>query len=153
MQLGSGTFDLLPGINYLYQQSHFSIGTQLFSTFRTGYNKLNYKWGNELTLINWYSYQWLEFLSSSLRVEGNVIEMIKGNDTQLYSYSDPAACTYNYGGKKINGYIGSILQFKKGYLKNNRLSVEYCIPFYQKLNGMQMKTTQALQLSWAISLN
>lgn len=147
MQLGSGTYDILPCVSYMYQRNKITFSTQVSSIIRTGYNSMGYKLGNEATLNTWFAYQWLSFLSSSVRIEGNIADKINGNDPTLYAYNEPAAHTSNYGGQRVNCAIGSVFQIKKGFLKNNRLSVEYGLPVYQNLNGIQMKWGHTLTAS------
>ncbi len=151
MQMGSGTVDVLPCINYLYQKEKTSFSTQISSVVRTGYNTLGYKLGNEISFGTWFAYQWLNFINSSVRIEGVVTEKITGYDPALYTYNEPSANPFNYGGEKVNCYIGSLFQIKQGVFKNNRLGVEYGIPVYQNMNGIQMKQTHAFHASWSIA--
>jgi len=151
MQLGSGTVDVLPGLTYLYQNGKLTCSSQMTAVIRTGYNSIGYKLGNEVTSNSWLAYQWCRFLSTSLRIEGSVAGTIDGYDPSVYYYNEPSANPNNYGGEKINCYVGTVFQFKKGILKNNRLAIEYGIPVYQNLNGIQMKETQFVNASWAIA--
>jgi hypothetical protein len=147
MQLGAGTYDVLPCINYLHQNNKATFGTQVSSVIRTGYNTVGYQLGNEAAFNGWFAYQWFNFLSSSLRIEGSIADKIKGYDPTLYYYNELAANPSNYGGKKINTYIGSVFNIKKGCMKNSRLGIEYGIPVYQNLNGTQMKLEHTLYVS------
>jgi hypothetical protein len=147
MQLGSGTFDFTPCVSYLFQHNKATFSTQISSTIRTGYNSLGYKLGNEMTLNTWFAYQLLPFLSSSVRVEGNIVDKIGGYNPSVYAYNEPSANVANYGGENLNCAIGSVFQAKKGVLKNSRLGVEYSMPLYQNVNGIQMKTTQTFTVS------
>lgn len=147
MQLGSGTFDVLPSVSYLYQKDKIAFNAQMSSVIRMGYNSVGYRLGNEMSLNTWFAYQWLPFLSSSVRVEGNIADRIGGKDPSLYIYNELSANGANYGGQKVYGAIGSVLQFKKGFLKKERLAVEYALPMYQNLNGTQMKSSYYLTAS------
>ncbi|MEM7009128.1 MAG: transporter, partial [Thermodesulfobacteriota bacterium] len=53
MQLGSGTFDLLPGITYLGQFNNISWGSQVSGVIRLGENDRDYTLGNVLDLTAW----------------------------------------------------------------------------------------------------
>ncbi len=151
MQLGSGTLDLMPGINYLYQKGKVTMSSQLTSVIRAGYNSIGYKLGNEAASNSWLAYQWHRIISSSIRMEAFMANKIYGYDPTLYYYNEPSANPYNYGGKKVNVFLGSVFQFKRGILKNNRFGIEYGQPIYQNLNGIQMKIKQAINASWAIT--
>lgn len=151
MQLGSGTVDVMPCINYLYQQDKFAFSAQALGIIRPGYNTVGYKPGNEAKINTWLAYKYFNFLSSSLRLEGTTAAPINGYDYTLYYYNEPAANPHNYGGQRINAYIGSSFHFNKGFIKNNRLSLEYGLPLYNSVNGIQMKTKQLLYASWSLT--
>ncbi len=151
MQLGSGTFDFSPAINYVSQFGKLTYSAQLSSVVRTGYNSLGYKLGNEANLNAWLAYQWLPFLSSSVMIEGNMSDKISGLDPTLYAFNELSANTSNYGGSRVNLAVGSVIQLKKGLLKNNRLAFDYSLPMYQNLNGIQMKFNHTLTLNWTMA--
>ena len=151
MQLGSGTFDILPCVSYLFQKNKMTGSVQASSVVRMGRNTEGYQLGNEATVNAWLAYQWLSFLSSSVRLEGTVADKISGNDPTLYAFNELSANTSNYGGQRVNCAIGSVFQVKNGFFKNNRLGVECSLPVYQNLNGTQMKSNNTLTASWSMA--
>lgn len=151
MQLGSGSFELMPGINFMSQRGAITFSSQLSSTLRTGYNRIGYKLGNETSLNTWLAWQWNGYISSSIRIEGVISDRISGYDPALYYYNEPSSNPYNYGGQKMNCYIGSLFHFKKACMKKSRLAIEYGIPVYQYLNGLQMELKSTLYASWSIT--
>ncbi len=151
MQLGSGTWDLQPGINYLYQKGKLTFSTQLNSVIRVGYNTVGYKLGDEVSANSWMAYQWHRVFGTTLRAEAAATGRMDGYDKNLYYFSEPSANPFNYGGKRINCYMGAVLQFKKGILKKQRLGFEYGVPVYQYVNGIQMSQKQSLIAAWSIA--
>ncbi len=151
MQMGSGTIDVLPCINYVYQKQRITFSLLGSGTVRTQFNDVGYKLGNDATVNTWFAYQWLNFLTSSVRLEGNIAGAINGYDPTLYYYNELSANPHNYGGQRVNCFVGSVFQFRKRYLKNNRFGIEYGIPLYQSLNGTQMQLKQTLYASWALT--
>lgn len=147
MQLGSGTVDLLPFAAYKYTHTKWSFSTQLSAVIRAGENTVGYRLGNEYVSNSWAAYRWLPFLSSSLRLEGSVTESISGGDPTLYQYAEPAANTANYGGTKATGYVGTSVFPLKGALQTLGIAAEYGVPFYQNVNGIQMKQQQFVNVS------
>jgi hypothetical protein len=143
MQLGSGTYDVLPCVNYLYEKEKLTFSTQLSGVIRTAFNENGYHFGNEATLNSWLAYAWLPSFSNSVRVAGNVTDKIYGRNTDVYIYNEPSANPANYGGKNVQAYIGSVFRWKNTL----RLSVEYGLPLYQNLHGTQMKLQQTLNAS------
>jgi hypothetical protein len=150
-QLGSGTFDFLPGVTYFYQKNDFSYNVQVSSTLRLGYNKIGYNLGNDVSFNSWFAYNWFENLSSSLRLEGNISNRIQGIDPTIYAFNEPSSNRLNYGSKKIISFLGTTYKFQKGTLKNNRIGVEFGLPIKQNVNGIQMKQSQSINVSWSFT--
>ena len=88
-------------------------------------------------------------ISTSVRIEMSKSGKINGRDPSLALFTEPSANPLNYGGEKINCYIGAVFQAKKGFWKYNRLAAEYGLPVYQNLNGIQMAVQQVLYGSWS----
>lgn len=150
MQLGSGTWDFLPGINYEYKKGSFSYDAQILSTLRTGYNRVGYRLGNDLTLNNWVAYQWTNSFSTSARLEGYTAGSLSGADPDLYAWYEPAANPANYGGSRLSAYAGVNYGIRTGALRNHKLGAEFGIPLYQYLNGPQQATKATLYASWLV---
>lgn len=148
MQLGSGTFDLMPCLNYLFQYNDLTASAQFSSVLRTNTNSIGYHYGNEFALNTWMAYSWHQNISSSVRAEGLLGQTISGQDNTVYYYNEPSANPNNYGGEKVNLFVGSKYQFQNNFLKNNQLSLEYGLPIYQNLNGLQLKTQQLFNVAW-----
>lgn len=149
MQNGSGTYDLLPGLNLLHQHNTMYYCVQASSIIRTTTNTLDYKLGNEFNLNAWYAWQWAPSISNSVRLEGNLAGRLHGNDSSLDPYSELSANTANYGGKRILVHFGISVQTKNGCLKRSRFSLEYGMPVYQDLNGLQSTLKNSLYFTWA----
>ncbi len=151
MQLGSGTVDVLPGLSYLHQKNDLALAAQITADLRTGRNKSGYQLGNEVGMNCWIAKQWLNSLSTSLRVEATQTGKIKGSDVTLNSREDIGANSTNFGGSKIFTFIGLCLQGKAGFLQKNRLQIEYGLPIYQYVNGLQMPVKNSLFAAWSFT--
>jgi len=152
MQCGSGTFDFMPGATYVMKKNKITYSAQLLSVLRPFNNSVGYHLGNELTFNTWAAYQWFPWMSSSVRLESYNCGVIKGSDPQVYTVMEPAANPLCYGGNRVSGYAGINFFITKGWLRNNKFSVEYGLPFYQNLNGLQLSTHSTLFASWTIVL-
>lgn len=149
MQLGSGTYDLLPGATYLYTADKWLIGVQASGVIRPGYNALDYCYGNSGSASAWFAYKFLPWLSASVRAEGTASDRIYGRDKAIYQVMEPDAAPQNYGGRMVNAYGGLNFYFKK--LSDSRLSIEYGMPVYQNLNGPQLATRTMLYAGWTVT--
>jgi len=153
MQLGSGTYAWMPGITYTGYKPHLSWGLQASGIINLGTNSNHYCLGNTFNATTWLSYKWANWLSSSIRVEDNLVGKITGYDANISPYrtTDPMANSKNYGGHKFNLLVGLNFLIPKGILKGNQLCIEYGMPVYQQVNGLQMKSTQLLFAGWQLA--
>lgn len=151
MQLGSGTFDLEPGITYTDRQGDFSWGGQARATLRLGTNDEGYAFGDIGRLTGWAAYQWAPWISTSLRALGEVEGSIDGQDARIAGPTQ-AADPANYGGKRIMLSAGVNLIGQSdtldGALAGHRLGIEFGLPAYQDLNGPQMERDWTLTIGW-----
>ncbi len=139
MQIGSGTFDLLPGIMYSGRTDDWSWGGQFGAIVRLGENDEDYTLGNAYTASIWGARRWTDWLSSSLRVTGDVVENIDGADPRLNPLSAPTADPDRRAGNFISIAPGLNFLVPSGDLQGTRLSIEGVIPVIQDLDGPQLK--------------
>jgi hypothetical protein len=139
MQLGTGTYNLLPSIVYVGQNTHLSWGAALNANIKLGTNANNYCLGNEYSVSPWLAYQFVRWISVSARAEYYSVGKLYGYDAVLNqsSQNDATANTGNYGGQKASGYVGVNLYAPANILKGSRLFLEHGIPFYQNTIGLQ----------------
>lgn len=147
MQLGTGTFDLLPGITIQSRSGDFSYGAQFMARFHLGTNDEGYSWGDKQELTAWIAYQWAPWISTSLRVKGTNQSKISGIDSQIAAPVQTADPN-NYGGERIDLLGGVNFILPDGPLKGHRFALEAGAPVYQDLNGPQMETDFTITLGW-----
>lgn len=140
MQLGSGSFDLMPGITFLQFQNKLTWSAQVLSVLRLFENIHGYRHGHELYSNAWLAWQFLPWISASARTEINYQGEMKGTDQRIFSGMDPAANSFNYGGTKANALMGLNFYINKTKLRNSKLGFELGIPVYQKYNGIQQSS-------------
>ncbi len=150
MQLGTGTYDILPGITYAGSNDKLGWGAQYSGRMHLGRNSQNYSRGDKHQLSVWGSYALVPATSVSLRVTGETESKIDGNDDQITAPVQTANPN-NYGGKRLSTSLGFNTVFPTGTLKGHRFSVEATLPVYQDLNGTQLKRDKAIMLGWSKS--
>ena len=150
MQLGSGTYDLLPGITYTAQNSYLSWGAQAMATIRTSENDRDYTLGNRYKLQGWVQKPVIENLSLSLRVAYEDWDNIDGEDADIMMTKkmNPLADPNNQGGNLLSAGLGANLTLPAGH----RLALEYTTELQQKLDGPQMAFDNSLVLAWQWAL-
>lgn len=148
MQIGSGTFDLHPGLTYLGQRDGGSWGGQISGTVHLGENDNDYTLGDRICGTTWAAYKWCEWFSSSLRVEIENWKNISGADSRLDPTLVPTADPDRRGGTQVDLGLGGNLLGQTGVLKGHRLAVEWEWPIYRDLDGPQLETDWVLTVGW-----
>jgi hypothetical protein len=151
MQLGSGTYDLMPAITYtdFSGDARWNWGAQAVYTWRPGKNKNDWSFGDRLEATGWLQRAFGPF-TSWLRLAYIEEGQIKGRDSEIQKLLDPNpmvgapspdADPANYGGRRIGGMLGLSFMYK-----SYSIGVEGGAPLYQDLNGLQLKTTWFLNV-------
>ncbi|WP_192483924.1 MULTISPECIES: transporter [Cysteiniphilum] len=150
MQMGSGTFDPIFGVNYAHYLQSLTLGSEFNAVLRLYDNYRDYQLGDVYSANIYANYQ----LSSMLEV-GSKLEYLMTTKTSGVANGTKASWGISYdpestGGETINL---SMMAKLKGYglLQDSALTLEVGYPVYQNLNGTQMK--QAWQASLHFSFN
>ena len=144
MQLGSGTFDLLPGVTYTAQKESFSYGAQAQATIRLGENDRDYTIGNRYKLQSWVQTPVHQRVSLSLRLAYEDWDTISSEDDELNAMMTPTADADLQGGNLLSAGIGANITLPQGH----RVTVEYSKELEQDLDGPQMAQDDTLTLAW-----
>ena len=147
MQLGSGTFDLLPGITYTAQAESFSYGAQAQATIRLGENDRDYTLGDRYKLQSWVQAPVHQRVSLSLRLAYEDWDNISGEDDELNAMMTPTADADLQGGNLLSAGIGMNVTLPEGH----RVAVEYSKELEQDLDGPQMAQDDTLTLAWQLA--
>ena len=148
MQLGSGTFDLLPGFAYLGESENWAWLTEVKGTVRLGKNSRDYSLGDRLHLNASLSRRLTRVTRLSARMEGFIWENIDGADPELNPAMVPTADPNRRGGKRVDFVLGLNLYGPEGRFKGNRLAIEAGLPVYQSLDGPQLENDWQLTAGW-----
>ena len=143
MQLGSGTFDLEPGITYRDQNDSFGWGAQIKGTVRLGDNDEGYAYGDRAMATAWFAAALTPAAALSARVEAQTLGSVDGIDPAIVGPVQTANLDF-HGGESVTGLLGVNFAATGGALKGWRLGIEGGIPIVQDLNGPQMPTDYTL---------
>lgn len=147
MQLGSGTYDLQPGITYTGKSAALSWGAQYMATLRAGTNDEGYALGDRHDATAWAQYGPNPWAAISLRVAYRTQESIDGIDPMIMAPVQTANPDF-HGGDRVDVGVGLNLAGQGGAVKGHRLAIEFVVPVYQNLNGPQLETDWALTAGW-----
>lgn len=152
MQTGTGSLDFSPGLMYLSAKHRITWSAQMQSIIRPFDNSIGYHFGNEYSINMWAGYKMFKFASASIRLEGIHTEKMSGKDSSLPITNEPGDDHRNYGGEKINSYLGLNFFVNKGILKESKIALEAGLPFYQNYRGIQQGNNGTVYVSYTISL-
>jgi len=149
MHPSTGTWDLLPGITWLWQNGDLSGGAQLRSRIHLDENDFDFAFGDRIMGTGWLSYRLTDSLSVSSRLTLENAGDIQGEDRRFAGMRmappmDPA----NHGGTWLEGGLGVNYYIRKGALKGHRFAVEGILPLAQDLNGPQMQRDWSIVAGW-----
>ena len=149
MQLGSGTWDLRPGITILGMGERTSWGLQGMGTLRLGENSRGYTVGNVTEGTAWFAVKAADQVSLSARVLVRNWGDYSGHD-EAYGHPMmvPTIREELRGGLRLDVPLGLNVYFPDGILKGHRVAAEFHLPVRQSLNGPQLETDWILTVGW-----
>ncbi|GAB5535197.1 MAG: transporter [Rubricoccaceae bacterium] len=154
MQIGSGTFDVLPSVTYLGQSDAFGWGLQGRGVIRLGENSRGYTLGNRGEATGWASVLVSDALSGSVRVTGSAWDNISGQDPTyggaVAMRMVPTVFTNLRAGERLDIGVGvnAVLP-----LDGLRVAAEATVPVYQRLSGPQLETDLVLAVGAQYALD
>ncbi len=136
MQLGTGTFDLIPKIEYGDTTGKWGWLCEALYIYHIGENDNEYTWGNYFELSGLAQY----VINNNLKLSGRLTfwheKAIDGQDPNINPMMAPTSDPNAYGGKSIELMAGLEAMFAHKHL----FGFEIGAPIYQNLNGPQLET-------------
>jgi hypothetical protein len=151
MQLGSGTYDLMVGIDYQWFSDQWSTGVQAQATTRTGDNDNDYTLGDLVEVNARLSYEWTDWVVTSLMLKGSSWGDINGADPQLNMSLVPTAVPSLRGGSRVDLSLDVELYAVNGRLQGNRFAIQVGLPVYEDLDGPQLSTDYTGLIGWQMT--
>jgi hypothetical protein len=143
MQLGSGTYDLIPSVTYKDEKGNSGWGSQFEYTFRIGENDNKYSLGDKAELTAWYVHKVGGFVHLSGRLDYLNWQKIDGQDPNINPMMAPTSDPEATGGQRLDLLLGLT-----GVFDGHRIGLEVGKPIYQDLNGPQMETDLIYSLGY-----
>lgn len=148
MQIGSGTYDLLPGVSYSGHKGQWSWGSQVNATIRTGKNSNGYRLGDAYNLTGWGAYRINEMFSVSGRLDGNRWGDLSGIDRLIPNFMAPTMNPTLQAGRRVDALLGVNFIMPDGPLEGHRLAFEAGAPVYEYLDQNRLGTDYRFTLGW-----
>jgi hypothetical protein len=147
IQLGTGTYDLLPSLAYLGSAGRLGWGAQMKARIALeNENDEGYRWGNLYEATAWLSYKLTDGLSGTARLAASTQDEIHGTASQIGGAFQGTYPEY-YGGERIEAFLGLNGHIALGHGTMARVGIEAGVPLYQNLNGPQLERDWSLALT------
>ncbi|MCA9394316.1 MAG: hypothetical protein KC900_08940 [Candidatus Omnitrophica bacterium] len=149
MQLGSGTYDLHPGITYTGQHERLSWGTQFTAVQRLGENDRDYTLGNRYEASTWIAYEPADWVSGSFRLRKKYWGDIDGADPDLNPNMVQTADPTRQAGRQLDALFGlNLIGTGDNWLHGHRLALEVGFPIDVDVNGPQLISDLEFTVGW-----
>ncbi|NNC99888.1 MAG: hypothetical protein HKN85_06885 [Gammaproteobacteria bacterium] len=150
MQIGSGTWDVHPGITYMTARGAWRLGSTLDGVFRLGTNDRDYSLGNQLAITLWAERPVAERIKFATHIRAESWGDIDGQDSAVNPNIAPVADPNLYGGKQAELKGSLRYQWKEDVYENCFVEVGGAIPVWQDLTGPQPKQAWKLTIGLGI---
>lgn len=150
MQLGSGTWDLLPTVTYTGSRAAIGWGVQVGASLPIeSENDSGFRYPERYQATSWTAYRVNHWASFSLRLGYSKEGSISGHYNAPHNHSSPGDLQANYGGEYWDAGIGANLQLPPGPLAGQQLGVEWLERIVEHYRGYQLGGEQSLVLRWS----
>jgi hypothetical protein len=151
MQLGSGTWDLLPSLTYGGGLGRWFFGAQASGVKRLeSANASGYALGDVFQSTLWGGFAFTDWLSLTARAVYTWQDECSGGYGGLHETSGPMDYPNNYGGSALDLGVGIGLRMPRGLLAGNTLRVEWLQPIVDDANGYQLERFGTLFAVWSV---
>ena len=150
MQIGSGTFSLLPGLTYLGQVLPWGWAADFGSTVRLGRNDNGYTLGNRHQLGVSITRQLKNSMSVSGGARGELWGNIRGADSALDPTDEPTKDPSLQGGKRLSALLGITVHPETGTFKGQHFHLQAEVPVRQSLDGPQLQRSWIFRVGWQL---
>jgi len=157
MQLGSGTYDLVPSLTFVQQFQDWSWGAQANIIIRLeSENENNYRLGNVFGFTSWAGYTISKWIAINTGFNYTHTGKLKGDQPDVDTIgpagrSVTTAFGENYGGDRLDAILGVNLYIPSGIFKDHRIAIDVRRPVWQDLNGYQLETDSVLTIGWQMA--
>ena len=151
MQLGSGTYDLHPGVTLLSESRLWAWTAEADGAVRLGLNDHDYRLGNQWNVSASSARRLTRAVGAVLRVEAGGWGNIHGADPDLNPMMVPTADPRLRGGSQVVISPGIEFYFSDGMLGGNRFGLEVGFPIHQSFQGPQLESDWTVRSGWSVT--
>lgn len=146
MQLGSGTWAMIPSLIYHARTERFVWGTQFMGTYQLAETSEDYRLGDRVELSFWVGTHWGDRLDLTLRLLWTHWSNVVDADPRMPRSDIPSADPQRQKGQVVD--LGPGVSLKVPGLDGHRVSAEFLFPIYQWLDGPQVELDNRILVAW-----
>lgn len=142
MQLGSGTWDPMMGVNYQYTGNKVVAGFQFNHIIRFNQNSEGYNLGDVSSANAWVGYLVNDRFNVNFGGRLQYNAQIQGKDADFNEMMMPLFNKLNSGFRMASAIASANYFILDGPVKNTRIGASITVPIWQYFIGTQMKRQQ-----------
>lgn len=139
MQMGSGSFTLVPGLTAAIQNEHATLGGQALAKIRLFDNGRDYRMGNEFHGNVWMGFNVGDNLSVNTGARVRTWGAISGEDSGMDPSLEPGQDALLSSGTAVAIPAGFSLKFPGGTLAGTEVLFEFVFPAYQSYDAFRQQ--------------
>ncbi|MCQ3828979.1 hypothetical protein HXX02_05950 [Microbulbifer elongatus] len=148
MQLGTGTWDLMPSLTYTSGHNRLSWGAQANARLpMQEENDSGFSFGERYGATAWGAYRVADWMSISTRLGYTKQHDINGHYNGPHNHASPSDLQGNYGGEFVDAALGVNLVPQAGPFAGVRLGLEWTNSVSAHYNGYQLGRDDGLNMS------
>ena len=151
MQIGTGTYDIHPGISWLVQYDTWSWGAQGQWRVSTGSNSEEWARSGEGDMSAWLAKGFSPSIAGSLRLRGYFWGDVHGDADDLDPNVNPQNDEHQQGGERFDVVAGLDWQFGEGHDAIRTLGFEVGKPVLEWVDGPGLSTDFYVTFGWRYS--
>lgn len=148
MQIGTGSWALVPGAVVATQNENGTVGLQLLGVIHLTENNRDWRPGNRVEANAWAAYRLNDIFSISSGVRASGSEAIEGFDVELETFRDPGDLSLSFGGTRVDIPLGLNVRLQDGPLAGHRFGVEFAWTVHENLDGPLLASDWGFTVGW-----
>ncbi len=152
LQLGSGTFDLHPGVSYVRMLDTWSVGVRGEAQVHLERNSDNWAVGDTFQLNAWAAKALSRSLTGNVGLQADWRGDYLGDENELDFSRSSIEDVTRQRGSVVSLVLGIAADFSRSYAGANRLGLEVQLPLVDRVDGPNLARETTFLVSWNIGL-
>jgi len=139
MQLGTGSFSVVPGAAASIQNDQATVGAQVKARFRLMDNDRDYRYGDQFDGALWASYMLNDNFAVTSGARFSKWGSIEGLDVGMDPAADPGQDAFFSSGSRLDIPLGLNIRLTEGLLSGMDVAFEFLWPTYENYDAPRLE--------------